>query len=362
MKTSKLSELGELKNGLNFGNIPVENPVKIIGVANFQTNSIPDYSSLKSIDASLVDDDSLLRENDIIFVRSNGNKDLVGRMMIIKGIKEKVSYSGFCIRFRPNKNINPDYLFYALKSSYCKQQYSHSQQTNITNLSQEILKNVNVPRLDEKQENLIGSFLSEFDKKVVLNKSDISRLYELGNKFFDFYYKEQFIKEHTKKVQDFASINVGRQYANFAEKGGKYRYFTCSKDILFCNQYEFDGKNIIISTHGDFKAEHYDGKFNAYFCNSIIKPFDDSFYGLLYFSIIKQLPILQQKSSGSVIKFIGNDDIMNLSVPEVSNLAEREVLNKILEAIQKLSEDSMMLKTSLESLLPTFVNGQAKII
>ena len=53
----------------------------------------------------------MLEDKDIIFVRSNGSKELVGRSTLIDGIRDEITYSGFCIRYRNNtEELNTRYL------------------------------------------------------------------------------------------------------------------------------------------------------------------------------------------------------------------------------------------------------------
>ena len=108
----RLGELADLKNGLNFANSEKKIPCKIIGVGDFGNNVFPNYKTLGTVEKDNVSEDFLLKENDIIFVRSNGNKNLVGRTMMIKNIQENITFSGFCIRLRvKEKAVNSDYLF-----------------------------------------------------------------------------------------------------------------------------------------------------------------------------------------------------------------------------------------------------------
>lgn len=170
MKIYRLSELGEFKNGLNFEKRTIVNPCKIIGVGDFANNVYPNYKTVGYVERTLVADDFLLQENDIIFVRSNGNKSLVGRTMLIKDVHEEVTYSGFCIRFRLRRtDIYPQYLFYALRSPFCRKQYSYSQQTNITNLSQDILGDVIVRIPDMNEQIRIAKILVNIDDKIMCN-------------------------------------------------------------------------------------------------------------------------------------------------------------------------------------------------
>lgn len=191
MKTYRLCELGELKNGLNFEKRNIINPCKIIGVGDFANNVYPNYEKLATIERKLVSNDFFLKEDDIVFVRSNGNKTLVGRTMLIKDIQEEITYSGFCIRFRVNcKDVYPEYLFYALRSPYCRKQYSYSQQTNITNLSQGILGNVIVKLPSLSEQKRIARILSNIDKKIMNNLKINDNLEQQLQILFDYWFKQ----------------------------------------------------------------------------------------------------------------------------------------------------------------------------
>ena len=108
MSRIKLSSIGTLKNGLNFASDSVQSGCKMIGIPDFENRYIANLENLKEVDLSIVGTDYLLKDNDILFVRSNGNKNLVGRSMIVQGIKEKVTFSGFCIRYKNCQKISRD--------------------------------------------------------------------------------------------------------------------------------------------------------------------------------------------------------------------------------------------------------------
>ena len=79
----------------------------------------------------------------ILFVRSNGNKALVGRTMIVSNIENPTTFSGFCIRFRPNTDkVDPLYMLYLFKSPIFRRYFSNNQQTSITNLNQDVLGSI----------------------------------------------------------------------------------------------------------------------------------------------------------------------------------------------------------------------------
>ena len=184
-----LSQLGILRNGMNYDRQAAISGCKIIGVADFGSKVFPDYQTLQEIDASIVSDDDLLHDGDILFVRSNGNKALVGRSMFIKNIHEPVCYSGFCIMLRPNCDILlPQYLFYALRSPFCRRQYSYSQQTNITNLSQSVLNSVIVPVPGYAEQKKSAKILYDIDIKIENNNLLCSELEAMAKTLYDYWF------------------------------------------------------------------------------------------------------------------------------------------------------------------------------
>src|SRR5690606_28600766 len=74
-----LGEIAEFKNGLNFSQRSSGQTVRIVGVGDFQSNYMLPVSELSfvTIDGALGSSYEL-RKNDILTVRSNGSKDLVG--------------------------------------------------------------------------------------------------------------------------------------------------------------------------------------------------------------------------------------------------------------------------------------------
>ena len=191
MKMMKLSSLGTLRNGMNYDKSSAVCGCKIIGVADFGNRVFPDYDSLSEIDSSIVTKDDLLQNGDIVFVRSNGNKNLVGRTMFIHDIKDPVCYSGFCIAFRPNTDlVYPEYLFYVLRAPFCKKQYGYSQQTNITNLSQGVLGDVDVPVPDLDTQQKLAKLLSEIDLKIISNTRICVELEAMAKTLYDYWFTQ----------------------------------------------------------------------------------------------------------------------------------------------------------------------------
>lgn len=117
-----------------------------------------------------------MKDGDILFVRSNGNKNLVGRSMYIKNLKEDVVYSGFCIRARPDQDkINSLYLAYFCKSDAFRQRVANAAGgANIQNLSQPVLAKCPIPVPPPKIQARIIQILSTYDDLLENNLKRIN--------------------------------------------------------------------------------------------------------------------------------------------------------------------------------------------
>lgn len=142
-----LGYIGRMKNGLNFSNTLEGKKIKVLGVGDFQDYFILDDINKFSdiITSDEISEEYMLKDGDIVFVRSNGSKELVGRAVMVQNIDYPLTYSGFCIRFRNMRPdiIDSDYLLYYFRSpNFRKQLEKHSRGSNINNMNQELLSHI----------------------------------------------------------------------------------------------------------------------------------------------------------------------------------------------------------------------------
>ena len=146
-QTKRLESMGELKNGVNFKSVDNGYEVKCLSVRDFKDKySIDDMSQIGTVSLNGRPNASqMLKNGDIVFVRSNGNKALVGRCLAVFPKDEKLTFSGFCIRFRIESNdINFDYFLNCMKSDSMRKAMI-GRGANIQNLSQAILSKLSIP-------------------------------------------------------------------------------------------------------------------------------------------------------------------------------------------------------------------------
>jgi type I restriction enzyme S subunit len=138
----------EFKNGLNFDADQRGSGIKIIGVGDFKDAFSIEYDQLELVSVpESIDESYFLKNGDLLFVRSNGNKALIGRVLLIRGLRERVSHSGFTIRARAICNsIKPEFVASVFSSSAVKSQLHRlGGGTNISNLSQGVLGKIALP-------------------------------------------------------------------------------------------------------------------------------------------------------------------------------------------------------------------------
>jgi len=144
-----LGYIANMKNGLNFNVALNGKPLKFLGVGDFKDYFVLDREDMFSdilIDEE-IDEDYMLKDGDIVFVRSNGSKELVGRAVMVENIDFPLSYSGFCIRFRNIRTdiLNDRYLLYFFRSPYFREQLKkYSQGSNINNINQVLLSQISI--------------------------------------------------------------------------------------------------------------------------------------------------------------------------------------------------------------------------
>jgi type I restriction enzyme S subunit len=376
-KCYKLNEISSLSNGINFDKSAYTSGVKLIGVSDFKNRIHPDYDSLQEVDSKVVKSGDYLEKGDIVFVRSNGNKELVGRcMMIDRDIP--VTYSGFCIKLRLNdkKIFDPVFFNYLFKTRQFKKLMTGTAVgANIQNLSQSRLGSceVNVPDIEIQKE--IATILSRYDSLIENYQKQIKLLEEAAQRL----YKEWFVDLHfpgyentkiidgvpegweKKLVGDVTPIKTGKKDANFGTDNGPFPFFTCAQEPIKAPSYSFDTSAVILAGNGDFNVKLYRGKFEAYQRTYVLEPTNENMLYLLYFCISENMNRLATGASGSTIKFLTKGMIESLVIIEPS-ICVLDSFNQIIEPIrtqeENLQSQIRLLTEARDRLLPKIMSGE----
>ena len=164
-----LLDMGTCKNGMNFHYDDNGVDINCLGVGDFKDLSIiDDTSNLPIVSLNeMPSDEYLLKDNDIVFVRSNGNKALVGRSLVVYPGDVPTTFSGFCIRYRLiDSGICVPYLLRVLKTDSIRNKMA-GRGANIQNLNQQILGTLIIPVPPMELQESFAIFAKQVDKSKV---------------------------------------------------------------------------------------------------------------------------------------------------------------------------------------------------
>lgn len=165
-------EVAEFRNGLNFTKDDDGETIKVVGIPDFwQKTQLTDFSNLKTIQCrGDIGAANLLHSGDLLFVRSNGNPELVGRCLYFPSVDEPISFSGFTIRARVNpKKMMPTFAALVMNSEIPRVQFRRSGGgTNISNLSQDALGLLSVPLPPLAEQKRIAEVLGVWDRAIAV--------------------------------------------------------------------------------------------------------------------------------------------------------------------------------------------------
>ena len=171
-----LLELGSCKNGMNFHTDDAGVEVHCLGVGDFKDKSvISDTSVLPLVSLNEMPlGEYLLQDGDIVFVRSNGNKALVGRCLAVFPGQIQTTFSGFCIRLRKRSHkVTTEYLIHVLKTESMRKKMQ-GRGANIQNLNQQILGSLSIPVPPVDMQNRFSECVYQVDKsKAVVQAAHV---------------------------------------------------------------------------------------------------------------------------------------------------------------------------------------------
>ena len=230
------------------------------------------------------------------------------------------------------KNINATFLEYYFKSNhwhyymYCNG--DNGARHDRFSISDTLFFKMTIPITMSNEQQKIATFLALIDKRIETQMKIIeeikSLMHNIKNKVIE---NSIFVK--WIKIKDICTITTGKLDANAMKENGKYKFFTCSKDDYYIDEYAFDGEALIISGNGELGLiKYYNGKFNAYQRTYVLQNFKlNPVY--IKFMMEYYLPrkIYKEKNIGAM-PYIVLSTIAELEIPVVDN--------RIIEKMERL--------------------------
>lgn len=88
----------------------------VFRIPNITENGLS-FEDMKFLPRYDVKEESQIHENDILIIRSNGSRDLVGKSVLVPKLDVSYAYASFLIKIKPSAAIVPDFLVLYLNST-----------------------------------------------------------------------------------------------------------------------------------------------------------------------------------------------------------------------------------------------------
>lgn len=181
-KLVKLGDVSDFKNGVNFTKDQKGNTgILTIDVLNMYGEGLcVNLQNLYRVNKE-INDDYLLKDGDILFVRSSLKREGVGWASLYKEANEPVTFCGFIIRARlKSDDISPEFLTNFLRTSIAREKLiAGSGKVAITNINQGMLGQVAIPIPPLPEQQRIVHILSTVDRKIEVEERKKATLSEL---------------------------------------------------------------------------------------------------------------------------------------------------------------------------------------
>ena len=377
-ETVRLGDIIDFSNGINFDKSAYTQGIKIVGVSDFGNLFSPNYDELSEVKSDIVKTKDLLKNGDIVFVRSNGNKELVGRCMLVKKLPYPVTYSGFCIRARINNpnSYNSVFLTYYFKSMFFRKLLSGSSVgANIQNLSQARLSNctISIPHIQTQKR--IADILSAYDDLIENNQKQIKLLEEAAQRL----YKECFVvlrfpgHEHTAIVDgvpegwikcvvtDLLDIKYGKDHKFLND--GNIPVYGSGGIMRKVEPILYSGESVLIPRKGSLN--------NILYVSGDFWTIDTMFYSVpkrlniakYVYLFLSQLDMYSFNTGAAVpsmtVKILESIDTILPSETVIN--AFNDVVSPLFNRIQLLQEQSEKSKQARDRLLPKLMSGEMEV-
>ncbi len=153
----KNTTLSEIVSGFKYGTSEKSTynntGMPVLRIPNVGTGTLS-FEDMKYLAHNDVDEANQVHENDLLIIRSNGSRDLVGKCAIVPALSRKFAYASFLIRIKPSEWILPDYLTLYLNSTDARTQMFKKAKSSagIHNINSQELGSItiNVPTIYEQ--------------------------------------------------------------------------------------------------------------------------------------------------------------------------------------------------------------------
>lgn len=183
-KIVKLSDMADYWNGLTYKPTDVNKKGTIVLRSSNIQNSQLNYQDIVRVNCN-IKEKQYVKDNDILMCSRNGSARLVGKVAVIKDIKEKMTFGAFMMIIR--SEYYP-YLFSYFQTDAFRNQIKSGATTTINQITGNMLNKIKLPLPDKYDINQFAEIVKLIDKQkfeIQKNLEEMQKLQEsLMNKYF----------------------------------------------------------------------------------------------------------------------------------------------------------------------------------
>lgn len=292
-----------------------------------------------------------LKEGDLLISSAN-SWNLVGKCCWVPKLDYEATAGGFISILRADRKIvDPRYLYHWFAASRTQHEVRlcGRQTTNISNLNYERCLSLPFPLLKLEEQKRIATVLDKADAVRRKRQEALEAVDNLSTSVFIDEIGDPIVNSRghqTAMMDEVFAIQTGKLNANSAKPGGRYPFFTCSREDFQIDTYAFDCEALILSGNNasaDYSVKHFKGKFNAYQRTYvlILKQPEHSYE---YFRQLLEYKLneMKQGSRGTNTKYLTLQFFQRLSmpVPDPSVQKRYENVSRRIKALKDLQISS----------------------
>lgn len=183
-KIKKLEDIAESRIGLTYKPENVSETGTIVLRSGNIQNSALSFDDIVRVQCN-IKETLFVQENDILMCSRNGSANLVGKVALIKDIKEPMSYGAFMTIIRSKYQ---NYLFAFFKSPAFRQQLTSAKTATINQITVKMLNDIEIPVPPLTLQQEFAKKIEAIEKQRGLIKQSLAETETLFNSRMEFYF------------------------------------------------------------------------------------------------------------------------------------------------------------------------------
>ena len=314
----------------------------------------------------------ILKKGDLITPLTEQVSGLLGETAWIPENNKYIQNGDIGLVIPYEGKLNAKYCYYLLSSPLIKKQLGDgAQQTKIRHTSPEKIKACVAPIPDIKKQELIGKTLHSIDEQINRNKNMIKKLQVLGKMIFE---RFSLNVNNLVNIKDVCEIIWGQcpdgENILSEESNSTIKYASGAGDIddgkisINPKAYTDNSRRVVekytvcVSVAGTVgKIALSQDKISI--GRAMLGLYNKQKYGLIYFSLLKYIPIIQKQATGAIQKIINNNHLEIIYIPVLS-FNQINFLNSIIEQCLNIEKKTEQLYSLKNKLLTLLINQQLR--